>query len=309
MFGYLYSCFHLYNFCAYRCHNFDKIKDQKFMNWKKIHLYLYTFCRYFLATIIISYAFSKIFETQFVSQPSIYDKPVGSLSGFQLTWYYFGYSYWYGLFIALTQILSSILLFFRKTTRIGIILYLTFMVNILLVDFAYDIEGAKGMALILTGMALFVFLSDYKLLLKYFITEPPLYQNNDRPVWMNKIGKIKLIYIAVVFIGFFTLITNLKDKYMGRNKFYGTWENTENADILYFEAANTFQILKKNESQTFIDGEYTFTNDSINLVSIPKEGSSKSEGIKKYLSGKYTITEKKLIITSRNQKLEFKRVR
>ncbi|EEI93318.1 hypothetical protein HMPREF0765_1120 [Sphingobacterium spiritivorum ATCC 33300] len=43
------------------------------------------------------------------------------------------------------------------------------MVNILLVDLAYDIQGAKGMAIVLTIMALFVLLSDYKLLINYFI--------------------------------------------------------------------------------------------------------------------------------------------
>jgi len=63
------------------------------MNWRKIHFYLHTFCRYFLATIIISYAFAKILGTQFTSQPSTYDKPVGLLSGFELTWYYYGYSF------------------------------------------------------------------------------------------------------------------------------------------------------------------------------------------------------------------------
>jgi len=95
------------------------------MNWNKTHLYLYTFCRYFLATMIISYAAAKICETQFIAQPSVYDKPVGTLTGFQLTWYYYGYSYWYGLVIAFTQIISAILLFFRKTTRIGIIIFET----------------------------------------------------------------------------------------------------------------------------------------------------------------------------------------
>ena len=134
------------------------------MNWKKVHFYLHTFCRYFLATMILSYAFAKILGTQFTTQPSTYDQPVGSLSGFNLTWYYYGYSFSYGVFIAISQITSSLLLFFRKTTRVGVVLFLSFMVNILLVDYAYDIQGAKGMATIMTIMALFIFLSELLLI-------------------------------------------------------------------------------------------------------------------------------------------------
>lgn len=276
------------------------------MDLKKAHLYLYTFCRYFLATMIISYAFAKIFETQFTSQPSVYDKPIGSLNGFQLTWYYYGYSYWYGMVIAITQIISSLLLFFRKTTRIGIILFLAFMINILLMDFAYDIQGAKGMALTLTLMALFVLLSDYKALLKYFVQEPPLFQDSDRPMRMNKMSKIKFIYIPIVFIGFFVLISTLKNKYMGKNEFYGTWENVETAERLHFEAANTFQINRKNELENFVNGNYTFTKDSLTLMASTKTESEKTE---KYLKGKYKLVGTDLIMTTENSTLKFKRIR
>lgn len=272
------------------------------MNWKKIHLYLYTFCRYFLATMIISYAFAKIFETQFISQPSTYDKPVGELNGFQLTWFYYGYSYWYGLVIAITQIISSILLFFRKTIRIGIIVFLTYMINILLMDFAYDIEGAKGMATILTVMGLFILFSDYKSIKKYFIDEPPLFSSDDYSNWINKIKNIKYLYIIFVFIGFFFLISTLKNKYMGKNDFYGTWENLENNDRLYFEAANTFQINKKNEFNSFVNGKYSFSKDSIKFNLSDKKS-------KMYLEGKYILEKNTLNILSKNDTLKFKRIR
>ncbi|WP_052495968.1 hypothetical protein [Pedobacter lusitanus] len=215
------------------------------MNGKKAHYYLHTFCRYFLATMILSYAFAKILGTQFTTQPGTYDKPVGSLSGFELTWYYYGYSYWYGLFIAGSQIVSSLLLFFRKTTRPGIILFLAFMINILMVDFAFDIDGAKGFATILTMMALFVFFSEFSLFIKYFWIEPPLFQNHDRPDWVNKFSKIKWVYIPFVFAGFFLLISTLKNKYMGHNQFYGSWQNIDKAaqfNRLHFDALNTFRI-------------------------------------------------------------------
>lgn len=275
------------------------------MNWKKIHALLYTFCRYFLATIIISYASAKIFETQFTAQPSVYDKPVGTLTGFQLTWFYFGYSYWYGVVIAFTQIISALLLFFKKTTRIGIVLYLTFMINILLMDFAYDIEGAKGMAVTLTLMALFVFFSDYKTLLKYFVQEPPLFDKEDFPNWLNKISKAKFVYIPLVFIGFACLAITLKNKYMGKTPFYGAWKNVENEDKLYFEAMQTFQIIKKNEQNNYVNGKYTFTKDSVTLATSDDNDNKKQT----FLKAKYVLKDSIMTLYTPQSKLEFKRVR
>ena len=286
------------------------------MNWKKVHFYLYTFCRYFLATFIISYAFAKILGTQFTSQPSVYDRPIGSLSGFQLTWYYYGYSYWYGLVIAVTQIISALLLFFRKTTRLGVILYLTFMVNITMVDFAYGIDEAKGMALILTLMALFILLSDYKLFYKYFITEPELFAEDERPNWLKKAKIVKFIYIPLVFIGIFFLLSAMKKKYMGMNEFYGTWENTANGDRLHFEAGNSFQIMKKNEVKRLSSGVYNFTRDSLKLQIVSDSeifsntnvSSPKSKPVY-YLKGKYKLADQSLNITSDETVLNFKRIR
>lgn len=274
------------------------------INWKKIHYFTYTFCRYFLATMIISYAFAKIFETQFISQPSVYDKPIGNLSGFELTWFYYGYSYWYGLIIASTQIISSLLLFFRQTTRIGIIIFLTFMINILLMDFAYDIDGAKGMAVVLTIMALFVFFSDYNELIKYFIKTPPLFEE-ERTTKINKISKLKFIYIPLVFIGLFVLITTLKDKFLSQNHFFGAWENVKNNERIYFESANTFQKVNNSTFKPINSGTYTFEKDSIYLKGTQEENQTPEI----ILKGKFNINNNELKIETTKGVKFYKRIR
>lgn len=295
------------------------------MNWKKTHLYLHTFCRYFLATMILSYAFAKILGTQFTTQPSIDDQPIGSLSGFNLTWYYYGYSFWYGIFIAVSQIASSLLLFFRKTTRIGVILFLSFMVNILLVDYAYDIDGAKGMATIMTLMAFFIFFSEFPLFIKYFFIEPPLFQNTEQANWFTKLTKLKWIYIPLVFIVLFFGLSTLKDKYMGMNEFYGTWENidkTAKFKNFNFEAANTFQIKGVYNLDQIENGTYSFTDTRITLKAFTKEyeGFLKRDKtnamlepdttkMMKLIDGKYKLTKKELIIENDTSKIVLKRIR
>ena len=147
------------------------------MNFKKLHPVFHTLARYFLATMILMYAIAKIMGTQFSSTPSIWDKSIGELSGFELMWFYYGYSFWYGVFIAGSQIIAAFLLFFRRTTRIGIVLYLSIMANIVAVDIAYGIDAAIGMALVLTAVALFVFLSEYKAFFHFFLHQPPLFED------------------------------------------------------------------------------------------------------------------------------------
>lgn len=295
------------------------------MDWKKTHYYLHTFCRYFLATMILGYAFAKILGTQFTSQPSTYDQPIGSLSGFNLTWYYYGYSFWYGVFIAISQITSSLLLFFRKTTRIGVVLFLSYMINILLVDFAYDIEGAKGMAATMTIMALFILISEYPLFIKYFLTEPPLFQDSERPDWINNIRKVKWFYIPIVFFGFYFGLSTLKSMLMGKNQFYGTWQNkdtTANFKYFNFEVANTFKINGTHNIDKIANGTYSFTNDSLVLKTFTEEYQSvldkdKSNAIINpdttkmliLLKGKYVIRDNDLIIQTDTNNIIFKRIR
>ncbi|MDM1373808.1 hypothetical protein HX052_12945 [Myroides marinus] len=273
------------------------------MDLKKLHLYLYTFCRYFIATIIISYAFAKLLETQFTTQPSVYDKPISSLSGFQLTWYYYGYSYWYGTIIAVTQIASSLLLFFRKTTRIGVILFLTYMVNIVMVDFAYDIEGAKGMATLLLAMGIFIFVSDYKVFFKLLIQEPPLFDTVERPNWFTKFSKVKYLYIPVVFVGFFVLLTTLNNKYLKKDEFTGTWENVENKERLYFEAAKSFQIVKMCEQNSYQQGVYEVENKDLILKS------DKKQGAEVYLKADFTVKDDVLTLINNDKVTVYKRIR
>ena len=294
------------------------------MDLKKVHFYLYTFCRYFLATMILAYAFAKILGTQFVTQPATYDKPVGLLNGFELTWYYYGYSIWYGAFIAAAQIVSSLLLFFRKTTRVGIVLFLSFMVNILLVDFAYNIEGAKGLATTLTMMALFVFFSEFPLFFKYFLKEPPLFEDKARPDWVNKFSKIKWVYIPLVFVGLFILLSILKNKYMGINQFYGTWQNMDSSaplSRLNFEAAHTFKVNGQFNHTKIAAGKYTFTKDSIILKAFTKEEQARLNSDKTnvlnpdttkmtiLLKGKYQVNKNTLTIQTASHQIRYKRIR
>jgi hypothetical protein len=90
--------------------------------------------RYISAFLLFGYGSSKIAHLQFHLNQTLASHPVASLTGYQLTWYYYGYSRIYACILGFTQVFGAILLFFRKTTLLGAITMFPVIVNILLID-------------------------------------------------------------------------------------------------------------------------------------------------------------------------------
>ncbi len=98
----------------------------------------------------LMYGFAKLNGAQFTILESELDKPMREVSGFWLTWYYFGYSALYGAFVAAVQIIPGIMLLFRKTTLLGSAILFGVIGNVILIDIAYRIDlGAMVMAILL----------------------------------------------------------------------------------------------------------------------------------------------------------------
>jgi len=87
--------------------------------------------RYLSAYLLFTYGVSKLAGWQFRLAPEITSKPVGSLSGFQLTWYFYSYSYVYARILGLTQLAGGAMLLFRKTALLGAAAMIPVIANIL----------------------------------------------------------------------------------------------------------------------------------------------------------------------------------
>ncbi len=112
------------------------ILDRKRPNYDKLYFYLEIFVRYFLAAILISYGFAKIFKTQFpMPGPYRLTQPIGEMSPMGLAWTFMGFSEGYNLFTGLGEALGGFLLFFRRTKVMGGFLSLAVMANIVAMNF------------------------------------------------------------------------------------------------------------------------------------------------------------------------------
>ena len=101
---------------------------------QKVLAVLYLAVRYYAAFTLLLYGFAKVMGAQFTVLDSQLAKPLGDVSGFWLTWYYFGYSPIYSSLVAWAQIVGALMLCFRRTTLIGALLLMPVLVNILGID-------------------------------------------------------------------------------------------------------------------------------------------------------------------------------
>lgn len=122
------------------------------------HAWLQAIIRYWLAFSISGYGFAKIFRTQFETPSYRLDMPVSELNGFALTWYYFGYSYALAVIIALFQIGGSVLLLYRRTTLLGVMILLPVLVNIVLINVFFSIDAEAFFNSVVFTLALLFFL-------------------------------------------------------------------------------------------------------------------------------------------------------
>jgi hypothetical protein len=106
--------------------------------------------RWVATVLCIVYGFGKLNGAQFTVLDSELTRPLGQVSGFWLTWYYFGFSPIYGSLIALIQIAGGILLAWPRTALLGALLLAPVMANIVLIDVFYRIDpGATVVAIVI----------------------------------------------------------------------------------------------------------------------------------------------------------------
>lgn len=109
--------------------------------------------RWVVAVIALTYGLAKLNGSQFTVLDSELDKPMGSVSGFWLTWYYFGYSPIYGNLVALVQVVGGLLVTHPRFALAGALVLLPVATNIVLVDIFYAIDiGALLVALLMLGL-------------------------------------------------------------------------------------------------------------------------------------------------------------
>jgi proline iminopeptidase len=149
--------------------------------------------RWVAVVLCIVYGFAKLNGSQFTVLDSELTKPLGEVSGFWLTWYYFGYSSIYGSLIALVQIAGAILLAWPRTALLGAVALAPIFGNIILINLFFGIDlGASIAAVVILGCLVAVIAPHADRLQAVLLLDP-----------ISKRARLRLVALAVILVGAF----------------------------------------------------------------------------------------------------------
>lgn len=108
---------------------------------------------YIVVFAMMAYGVGKV--VQFNHAQHINSK-VSDLTGMQLMWAFYGYSYPFVITLGVLEVLGGILMFFRKTRLIGCVFVSTILSTIILQDIYYDVNVGALKAAIIYQLCIFI---------------------------------------------------------------------------------------------------------------------------------------------------------
>jgi uncharacterized membrane protein YphA (DoxX/SURF4 family) len=150
------------------------VLDRKRPNYRTLGAWLRLLVRYTLAFTIIAYGFAKVFPLQF--QPPRNAKliePYGEFSPMGVLWSFMGASLPYTIYSGAAEVLGGILLLFRRTTTLGAMVAAAVMLNVVALNYCYDVP-VKLYSMNILLMAVFLFVWDARRLANVLVLNRPV---------------------------------------------------------------------------------------------------------------------------------------
>jgi uncharacterized membrane protein YphA (DoxX/SURF4 family) len=137
--------------------------------YRTLYAWLLLAMRFTLASILLAYGISKVFDLQF-SPPDVrvLNERYGDSSPMELLWTFVGFSVPYTIFSGVVEVIPGVLLLFRRTAVLGALMAVAVMLNVALLNFCYDVP-VKLYSSLYVLMALFLLLPDVPSLFQFFL--------------------------------------------------------------------------------------------------------------------------------------------
>ena len=178
------------------------ILERKKRNYEQLNYWLCLFVRYYIAKTAFVYGIIKLFALQMpFPNNSMLATTLGDLLPMRLSWMFIGYSSPYQIFSGAMEVLTGVLLLYRRTTTMGVLLATAVFSNVMMMNLAYDIP-VKLFSMHLVLMCLFLLVHEYKRILCFFVLNRPapvctVYQYPFRKRWM-RIARMALKTIFII---------------------------------------------------------------------------------------------------------------
>lgn len=115
--------------------------DKRPRNYDKARQLLVTIAAFYLAVHLLMYGWNKVFKWQFyLPEPNTLYTPLADAYPDLLYWSTMGISRGYSLFLGIAEVIAALLLCFHRTRPGGALLAFTIMINVVAVNFAFNIS-------------------------------------------------------------------------------------------------------------------------------------------------------------------------
>ncbi len=214
----LFFCFCLAVFASIVWSCFNK----KEKNYDTLLHYFLIFIRYYLAMSMISYGYAKVFYNQF-GAPGLGRllQPYGDSSPMGIAWTFIGASKPYTVFSGLAELTGGVLLLFRRTTLLGSIISFSVMLNVMMLNFCYDVP-VKLYSTQLVILSLIVIACNGNVLWSALWSHKATEAEYYKPLFQKKIVKIAALIIKCIVVIYFVVIG-------GYNQYQSVYDNGPDA--------------------------------------------------------------------------------
>lgn len=178
--------------------------DRRRRSYVQLQYLLCLFCRYYLALVALGYGFDKIFLLQ-MRPPDMSQlaTPLGDFLPMRFSWLFIGYSNTYQIFSGVMEVLVGLLLLYRKTATMGVLLATAVFINVMMLNLSYDIP-VKLFSMNLVLMCLYLLANESTRIARFFILNRPasvcnMYSYTITKRWMRItriVLKLLMIYLA-----------------------------------------------------------------------------------------------------------------
>jgi hypothetical protein len=185
----------------------------------RLYYWLRVLVRYRLAIGIIAYGFIKLFPL-LSPYPSIsnLNTDYGDFTRWKLFSLSLGIVPDYESFLGAVEIVSGLLLFWRKTASVGAFIIAVYLGNVFMSNLAYG-GGEAVYSLCLISLALFVLSYDVGRLVDLLILQRPASPNHFRPVFPKRGQRFARLGLKGGLIFFFVILYGFKTKEEGQYQF------------------------------------------------------------------------------------------
>jgi len=179
------------------------IADRKRTSYFHLNYWLCLFIRYYVALVAFIYGIEKLFALQ-MPFPNLSQlaTPLGDFLPMRLSWMFIGYSTPYQVFSGIMETLVGVLLLYRRTATLGILMATAVFLNVMMLNLSYDIP-VKLYSMNIVLLCVFLVVNEWDRVLCFFVLNKQaaactIYYYPFQKKWM-RIGRIilKTLFVAV----------------------------------------------------------------------------------------------------------------